>query len=191
MKRIGIFGGSFNPIHNGHLGLASAFVARRWVDEVWLMVSPQNPLKQHAGLMDENVRLELARLAVEGVSGVQASDFEFHLPRPSYTWRTLAALEETYRDDVFVLIMGADNWQIFPQWKKAADLLRRYEIIVYPRPGIAVDASSLPEHVRLFDAPLFPWSSTEIRQRLHAGLPIDGMVPEAVARVIGERHLYE
>ena len=98
MTRTGIFGGSFNPVHFGHVRLAQALVERKWVDEVWLMVSPQNPLKAQADLADEHVRLELARLAVADVSGVGASDFEFQLPRPSYTWRTLERLEEAFPD---------------------------------------------------------------------------------------------
>lgn len=190
MTRTGIFGGSFNPVHNGHVRLAQALVEGNWVDEVWMMVSPQNPLKAHADLADEHVRLELARLAVAGVQGVYVSDFEFYLPRPSYTWRTLERLEESYPDRSFTLIMGADNWRIFPQWRRSDDLLLRYSIIVYPRGEAAVDEHALPPNVRLFNAPLFPWSSTEIRQRIRSGESVRGMVPPAVARAIARKHLY-
>lgn len=190
MTRTGIFGGSFNPVHFGHVRLAQALVERKWVDEVWLMVSPQNPLKAQADLADEHVRLELARLAVADVSGVGASDFEFQLPRPSYTWRTLERLEEAFPDRSFTLIMGADNWRIFPQWRRSEDILFRYSIIVYPRGGSAVDELALPPNVRLFHAPLFPWSSTVIRSRIRQGESISGMVPPGVAKAIAQKRLY-
>lgn len=191
MKRIGIFGGSFNPVHNGHVGLARALVLQNWVDEVWLLVSPQNPLKQRAELADEQIRFRLAGLAVAEIPGVEASDFEFNLPRPSYTFRTMEALEAVCPEAKFSLIMGGDNWNIFPHWKKYEQLLERYAIIVYPRPGFIVDTSNMPQNVRLFEAPLYPWSSTDVRNRIHSGLPVDHMLPSAVAHEINRLHLYQ
>ena len=106
MIRTGIFGGSFNPIHKGHISLAQQLRKRAALDEVWLMVSPQNPLKQTADLLDDHLRMEMARLALEGVEGIVASDYEMHLPKPSYTWNTLQALSKDYPDREFVLLMG-------------------------------------------------------------------------------------
>jgi len=131
--RIGIFGGTFNPIHLGHTALASYICNLGLVDEVWLMVSPQNPLKQDHQLLDEAIRLRLATLAVQDFPRLRASDFEFRLPRPSYTYVTLGELSRTYPDDTFHLIIGADNWQKFNQWRNADDILAHYPIIVYPR----------------------------------------------------------
>ena len=133
MKRTGIFGGSFNPIHNGHISLARQLREKAGLDEVWLMVSPQNPLKQSADLLDDNIRMEMVRLALEGVEGIVACDYEMHLPKPSYTWNTLQALSKDYLDREFVLLMGGDNWALFDRWYHAEDILANYQIVVYPR----------------------------------------------------------
>ena len=113
MIRTGIFGGSFNPIHNGHISLAQQLKEKAGLDEVWLMVSPQNPLKKAEDLLDDEIRMAMVRLALEGVEGIVASDFEMHLPKPSYTWNTLQALSKDYPDREFVLLMGGDNWACF------------------------------------------------------------------------------
>ncbi len=131
--KIGIFGGTFNPIHLGHTALASYICNLGLVDEVWLMVSPQNPFKRDHQLLDEAIRLRLATLAVQDFPRLRASDFEFHLPRPSYTYVTLRELSRAYPDDAFSLIIGADNWDAFPKWRNADDILAHYPIIVYPR----------------------------------------------------------
>ena len=110
MKRTGLFGGSFNPIHNGHISLALQLKEQAGLDEVWLMVSPQNPLKLASDLLDDEQRLQMARLAVEHVEGIVVSDYEMHLPRPSYTWNTLEALKQDFPDCEFVLMIGGDNW---------------------------------------------------------------------------------
>jgi len=181
MKRIAVFGGSFNPVHYGHIGVARRVMEENLADEVWLMVSPRNPLKEQSGLLDEGVRLDLVRLAVADVPGVVACDFEFALPRPSYSWQTLAALTKTYPEASFSLVIGSDNWLLFPKWAHYEEILDRYSLIVYPRPGFFVRASSLPDNVRLLDAPLFPWSSTDVRNRLRQGGDISDMVPPGVA----------
>lgn len=180
MKRIGVFGGSFNPVHNGHVGLARTILAQRLADEVWLMVSPRNPLKEADGLWDEDLRLELARRAVADVPGVEASDFEFRLPRPTYTWKTLEALREAWPDRRFALVAGADNWLVFHRWANHEEILRRHELLLYPRRGYPVDEASLPPGVRMVHAPLFPWSATEIRERLRRGDDTAEMLPPAV-----------
>ena len=127
MIRTGIFGGSYNPIHIGHLALANYLCEYGELDELWFMVSPQNPFKAHSSdLWDDNLRLELVRLAVEGYPKLHASDFEFHMPRPSYTVNTLEKLREAYPDREFILIIGADNWLSFPRWKDA-DIIMKQE----------------------------------------------------------------
>lgn len=181
MKRIAVFGGSFNPVHYGHIGVARRVMKENLADEVWLMVSPRNPLKEQSGLLDERIRLDLVQLAVADVPGVVACDFEFALPRPSYSWQTLAALTRTYPGASFSLVIGSDNWLLFPKWAHYEEILDRYSLIVYPRPGFFVRTSSLPDNVRLLDAPLFPWSSTDIRKRLRQGGDVSDMVPPSVA----------
>jgi nicotinate-nucleotide adenylyltransferase len=176
MKRTGIFGGSFNPIHNGHISLARQLREKAGLDEVWLMVSPQNPLKQSADLLDDNIRMEMVRLALEGVEGIVACDYEMHLPKPSYTWNTLQALSKDFPDREFVLLMGGDNWALFDRWYHHEDIAANYQIVVYTRtPGE-------PGYMDI--------SSTEIRQRIRAGRGIRRMVPKAVADYITKHHLY-
>lgn len=176
MIRTGIFGGSFNPIHNGHIILARQLKERAGLDEVWLMVSPQNPLKQHAGLLADEARMEMARKAVEGEAGIVASDYEMQLPRPSYTWNTLQALSRDYPDREFVLMIGGDNWELFDRWYRAEDIRRHYEIVVYTR------TSGDPGFIDI--------SSTEIRRRIREGLSIGELVPAAVADIIKEKGYY-
>lgn len=176
MIRTGIFGGSFNPIHNGHISLALQLKERAGLDEVWLMVSPQNPLKQSGDLLADDLRLHMARLAVEGVEGITVSDYEMHLPRPSYTWNTLEALSTDYPERQFVLMIGGDNWAIFDRWYHADDIRRKYEIIVYTRtPG---------------DPGFIDLSSTAVRERIRQGRSIRSMVPRAVADYIKQHGLY-
>ena len=176
MIRTGIFGGSFNPIHNGHISLAQQLKEREGLDEVWLMVSPQNPLKHADDLLDDEARLEMARKALEGVEGIIASDYEMHLPKPSYTWNTLQALSRDYPEREFVLMIGGDNWQLFDKWYRADDIKKNYRIVVYTRtPG---------------DAGFIDISSTEIRQRIRNGRSIRKLVPPAVASIIKEKGYY-
>ena len=176
MIRTGIFGGSFNPIHNGHISLARQLKEREGLDEVWLMVSPQNPLKQSSDLLDDEARLEMARKALEGVEGIIASDYEMHLPRPSYTWNTLQALSRDYPEREFVLMIGGDNWDHFDRWYRSEDIKANYEIVVYTRtPG---------------DAGFIDISSTDIRQRIRQHRSIRKLVPPAVADIIKERGYY-
>ena len=185
-KTIGIFGGSFNPIHTGHIALARQLRQAGGLDEVWLMVSPQNPLKQGSSdLFDDRLRYAMARLALHGEEGIVASDYELHLPRPSYTWNTLQHLKEDYPSFTFVLLIGEDNWQRFPQWYKAEDILREYQVMVYPREGEQrLYSREMPAGVTLVEAELLPVSSTEIRQRVKAGESIEGLVPKIIAPLV-------
>ena len=170
MIRTGIFSGSYNPIHIGHLALANYLCEYGELDELWFMVSPQNPFKAHSSdLWDDNFRLELVQLAVKDYPKFQASDFEFHLPRPSYTVNTLQKLREAYPDREFVLIIGADNWVAFPHWKDADIIMKHHKLIVYPRPGYEIDESTLPTDVQLVNTPLLEVSSTFIRESLKRG----------------------
>jgi nicotinate-nucleotide adenylyltransferase len=156
------------------------------------MVSPQNPLKKADDLLDDDLRMKMARMAVEGVEGIIASDYEMHLPKPSYTWNTLQALSNDYPDREFVLLMGGDNWSLFDRWFHHEDILRNYEIVVYPRRGSGMTDKMLgAPSPRIVEAELLDISSTEIRQRIKDGKGIRRMVPKAVADFIMENSLYE
>lgn len=179
--RTGIFGGSFNPIHNGHIALARQILRLASLDEIWFMVSPLNPFKRDAtNLLADRDRFELARKALSGSDKMKASDYEFHLPKPSYTWNTLQHLSSDYPDRQFVLAIGADNWLAFDRWSHAEDILAHYPVVVYPREGSPVDASHLPSTVTLLTTGLYPVSSTEIRQKVSQGLDIHGLVPDNI-----------
>ena len=221
MKRIGIFGGSFNPIHLGHTALATYICEQGLVDEVWFMVSPQNPLKRDLTQLDENERLTMARLAVASYPMLQVSDFEFTLPRPSYTFHTLQALRAAYSDYEFTLIIGEDNWQNFHRWYRGEDIARETSIIVYPRDvegelkvfsamqdcvlssgsgaagtSVAMTETSasqgnlLRQFVRRSLPKLFPYSSTEVRQRIAAGQDTSHMLHPDVNAYIQHHRLY-
>ncbi|MCM1108542.1 MAG: nicotinate (nicotinamide) nucleotide adenylyltransferase [Clostridium sp.] len=181
MIETGIYGGSFNPIHNGHVRLAEALCRQGWVDELWLMVSPLNPLKQQSrDMMDDDTRLRLARLAVKDIDGVSVCDAEFRLPRPSYTVHTLEHLRHAHPERRFSLVIGADNWQAFPRWYRGEEIVRHHRLIIYPRPGYPLRAEELPPYARLADTPLLDISSTQIREKLKRGEDISTDVPEAV-----------
>lgn len=166
IRQVGIYGGSFNPIHLGHVALADYICSWAGLDELWFMVSPQNPLKPQSDLWDDQLRLHLAQIATKAYPHFHVSDFEFHLPRPSYTVVTLEALRKTWPDCRFTLVIGADNWQRFPQWREPEEILSHHRVLVYPRPHCHVAAESLPQGVTMVDAPLFNISSTQIRQAL-------------------------
>lgn len=175
--RTGIFGGSFNPIHIGHLVLANYLCEYEGLDEVWFMITPHNPLKEQADLMPDNFRLELARLAVEGYEKFKVSDFEFGLPQPSYTIHTLDALKKTYPERDFHLIIGADNWQLFDKWKEPQRMVQENKILIYPRKGSEIDARALPSTVKLIKAPLMEISSSFIRKALAEGKDVRYFLP--------------
>lgn len=188
---IGLFGGSFNPIHNGHVRLAKSLLQKAALDEVWFLVSPQNPFKQDQQLLDDDKRLQLVRLALKEEPQLMASDFEFHLPKPSYTWNTLQALEQEYPGKKFTLLIGGDNWEAFDKWYRYEDILKRYPIIVYPRKGSKVsDVKFQDSDIQIVETPLINISSTQIRQRLQEGKSVRGLVNTEVAMVIEQEHLY-
>lgn len=194
--KIGLFGGSFNPIHVGHIALARQLRQLAALDEVWLMVSPQNPLKQgRDDMLDDRLRFEMAKQALEAgkdkpeddpdsTKGLVACDYELHLPKPSYTWNTLQHLHEDYPDREFVLLIGADNWQLFHRWYRADDIIKNYEIIVYPRRGSEPDQSALPPNVHIVETALLDISSTMVREHVRQGRSIAGMVPTAIEEMV-------
>lgn len=189
---IGLFGGSFNPIHNGHVWLAKALLRETGLDEVWFMVSPQNPLKQNRQLLDDNQRFRLVQLALNDEPRLRPCDYEFHLPKPSYTWNTLQALKKDFPMHRFTLLIGGDNWQLFDKWYRYEDLLREYPIVVYPRQDANPDdMQTASPNVTFVKVPLINISSTMIRERLRQGKNVRGLVPGPVASVIEQEHLYD
>lgn len=190
MIRTGIYGGSFNPIHTGHTQLADALCRQGWIDELWFMVSPHNPLKEQEDLLADDDRLKLARLAVEGHGKQFVSDFEFHLPRPSYMVNTLKELQQAYLDREFILVIGADNWQVFDHWYHADEILNRHRIIVYPRPGYDIDTTLLPSGVKMADTPLIDISSTHLRKQIKQGTCLGDYLHPKVWKAIQENGYY-
>ncbi len=190
---IGIYGGSFNPIHIAHTSLAQSLLNQRYVDEVWFLVSPLNPLKQDVSpdILDYAQRLHLARLATEDIQGVRISDFESKLPVPSYTINTLDALAQTYPQHTFSLIIGADNWDQFHRWHRWQEILERYPLLVYRRPGYDIDtASASHNHITIVDTPLYDISSTAIRQAIRNGEDCTQWLTPAVCDYIATHQLY-
>ena len=185
----GVFGGSFNPVHNGHLALAREVVARGLADRVSMVMSPLNPLKGDPGaLIDDDMRLEMLEIACAPWPELSASGIELSMPRPSYTIDTLRRLSRENPGDRFRLIIGADNWECFDRWKCHDEILRDYSPVVYPREGCAMPADGSPATPLWAD--LLPVSSTAIRERLIKGLPVNNLLPPGVLEYIRAHHLY-
>lgn len=178
--KTGIYGGSFNPIHNGHIALARHLLQEAELDEIWFVVSPQNPFKVQQQLLADDKRLLLVRKALAPYPQLVASDFEFSLPRPSYMWHTLQSMSAQWPDRELHLIIGADNWLCFDRWYHADDIRSTYPIIIYPRQGYDIVPSALPQGVRLVNTPLYNVSSTEIRADVAAGRDISSKVPSTI-----------
>lgn len=179
MKKVGIFGGSFNPIHTGHIALAKSLCEKAGLDEVWFMVSPMNPFKKAAtDLLDDHLRLEMVEKALENEPQLKACDYEFRLSKPSYTWHTLQAISKDYPEYEFTLLIGGDNWAAFDKWYHHDDILAHYPIVVYPRQGSCI--GEVPASVTIVETPLLNISSTEIRECIKTGKSIEGMVPECI-----------
>ena len=189
--KTGLFFGSFNPIHTGHLIIANHMLEFTDLKQLWFVVSPQNPLKEKQSLLADYHRMALVRIAVEEDHRFRASDIEFHLPRPSYTIDTMVHLEEKYPNHQFVIIMGSDSLASLERWKNPHLLLENYQIYIYPRPHS--DGGSYKDHpnVKVTDAPLMEISSSFIRQALKDKKKLHYILPEKVYEYIMEMHFYE
>lgn len=190
---VGLFFGSFNPIHIGHLIIANTIVELSSLQQVWFIVSPQNPFKKKSNLLHEFDRFDMVRLAVDDNTNLNVSDIEFGLPKPSYTITTLAALREKHPKHTFKIIMGSDNLIHFHKWRNYKKILDEFGVIVYPRPGSKVDANKLGEEfkrVEFVEAPLMEISATLIRRLVKEGKSIKYLVPEEVANHIQFKKLY-
>ncbi len=188
--KIGLYFGSFNPIHVGHLIIANHVINETDVQQIWLVVSPQNPFKQEGSLLNEYHRLHLAQMAVEDDARLRVADIEFKLPRPSYTIDTLIYLQEKYPQHEFGIIMGSDSFQNLPKWKNAELLIRDYSFIVYNRPGAEVK-DYFNTKVTILNAPMLTISATLIRQNIQHGKSIRYLVPEKVRVYIEENNYYK
>lgn len=182
--KTGIYSGSFNPIHIGHLALANWLCEFGGMDEIWFLVTPHNPLKKRDELIDDNLRYQMVKAAVGDYSKFKASDFEFNLPKPTYTITTLRSLQQAYPDRDFHLIIGADNWASIEQWKDYQALLSEFPILIYPRKGFDIRIPEHYSHIRQVDAPLIEISSTFIRQALNTGKDVRFFIPEAIRKTL-------
>ncbi|MES2733853.1 MAG: nicotinate (nicotinamide) nucleotide adenylyltransferase [Bacteroidota bacterium] len=182
--KIGLFFGSFNPIHVGHLIIANAMACTTDLDAVWLVVSPQNPHKKSRSLLHEFDRFDMVEMAIDGNPALKACDIEFSMPKPSYTIDTLTRLQEKYPQHSFALIVGEDNLLHFDKWKNHDKILEYYGMYVYPRPSSAETELKKHAQVKLVDAPLLDISATFIRECVHKNRSIKYLVPERVEEYI-------
>lgn len=188
---IGLLGGSFNPIHNGHIAIARNILERKLVDKIWFIVSPQNPLKKDYDLLNEEIRLKLVQLAVEQEPLMNAIDIEFSLPRPSFSWNTLQFLSSHFPKNSFSLLIGADNWNVFHLWNHADSIVNNYNLLIYPRKGYEINIENLPRSVHYINCPIFPISSTEIRQKIKKGEDVSQWLSPKVYSFIKRMNLYK
>lgn len=197
-RKIGLFFGTFNPIHVGHLIIANYIVSATSLDEVWFVVTPHNPHKKKANLLADHHRLAMVKEAIENNIHLRASDVEFNLPQPNYTIDTLTYLREKYEDKEFVLIMGEDNLRSFHKWKNYQEILKHHGIVVYPRiHGAAedktdqvIDELNGHERILLCDAPIMNISATFIRNAIKEGLDVRYMLTDAVFKYVDEMNFY-
>lgn len=181
--KIGLYFGSFNPVHTGHLIIANHLLNFTGLQKVWFIVSPQNPFKETTTLLNEYDRLHLLKLATEEDTRIKIMDIEFNLPKPSYTCVTLAHLEEKYPGNEFSIIMGSDSFQNLHKWKNYEAIIKNYNIYIYMRPGFDVK-NSINARINIVDAPLLQISSTEIRKMIREGKSIRYIVPDKVMEEI-------
>ncbi len=192
-KKIGLYFGTFNPIHIGHLTIANHLVEFSDLDEVWMVVTPHNPHKKRSGLLDDHHRLSMVRIALEDYPKLKVSNVEFDLPQPNYTVNTLTHLEEQYPDHHFSLIMGEDNLKSFHKWKNYEVILENYSIYVYPRISAGTVEHQFQDHPRIqkVNAPIMELSSTFIRKSVEAGKNVRPMLPYKVWEYLDEMNFYK
>jgi nicotinate-nucleotide adenylyltransferase len=189
--KVGLLFGSFNPVHIGHLAIANYMLEFADLESIWFVVSPQNPLKEKSSLLAENHRIRLVREAIGYFNKFKACNIEFKLPKPSYTVNTLTHLKEKHPKNEFVLIMGSDNLKTFHKWKNYEEVLKNYEIYVYPRPESDGGAFENHPKIKMINAPLMDISSTFIRDAIKSKKDIRYFLPQAVWKYIKEMHFYE
>jgi nicotinate-nucleotide adenylyltransferase len=191
MKKTGLFFGSFNPIHIGHLIIANQILAESDIEELWFVISPHNPLKEKQSLLKDHHRLALLKIAIEDDARFKACDVEFKLPKPSYTIHTLLTLEEQYPQRQFCLIIGSDNLNSFNKWYNYEEILKNYQLYVYPRPGFDGGDFALHNSVKWVKSPLMEISSSYIRHAIEHGNSVKYLLPDKVLSYIQEMHFYE
>lgn len=190
--KVGVFGGTFNPIHTGHAIIASYVVQHCGLDKLWMMVSPLNPFKEAQGEQLDVERLRMVEMVSSRLDNVETSGFEFSLPRPSYTIDTLNALQAKFPQHEFYLIIGADNWASFDKWNRHEEILAKYKVLVYPRSGfeIGLPDCSRFQNVAMIEAPIIELSSTEIRKGIKMQRNMAYYLPDDVYRYILKNKLY-
>lgn len=187
--KIGLYFGSFNPVHVGHLIIASHIAANTPLGQIWFVISPQNPLKKAGSLLNENHRKQLIDIAIEGEKKLKTSNVEFKLPKPSYTIDTLTYLTEKYPQHQFSIIMGSDSFSNIKRWKNFEFLLKNFEIFIYERPGFKMDIKE-NRNINVLNAPLLEISSTHIRELIHLKKSIRFLVPDVVKDEIERQQYY-
>lgn len=188
--QIGLFFGSFNPVHNGHLIIANYILNFEPVDQLWFVISPQNPLKNPASLLNQYHRLNLVKLAIQNDQKIRASDVEFHLPVPSYTIDTLSFLKEKYPQHQFLIIIGSDSYKNLSKWKNYEQIINDSKLLVYLRPGFPIE-TDLQSTVKVVNAKMLDISSTYIRLLIQQRKNIRHLVPDAVFDEIYSSHYYQ
>lgn len=187
---IGLYFGSFNPVHCGHLIIANHILNETDIERVWFIVSPQNPFKTNTSLLNEYNRLYLLKLATEDDQRIKVSDIEFGLPKPSYTSITLAHLQEKYPEHQFSIIMGGDSFQNLHKWNNAEFIIKNFSVYVYPRPGFETN-NHINAKLKIVNAPLLEISATQIRQLIKNGKSVRYLLPEKVREEIEKGNYYK
>jgi len=188
--KIGLYFGSFNPIHIGHLIIANQVLNETDIEKIWFVVSPQNPFKESKTLLNEFDRLHMVRLATQDDNRIKCSDIEFNLPKPSYTSNTLTFLSEKYPEHAFALIMGSDSYQNLDKWKNYESIINNYPVYIYKREGSEIRKDCTIESF-ILNAPLIEISASQIRENIKAGKSIRYLVPEIVREEIETRKFYK
>lgn len=188
--KIGLYFGSFNPVHVAHLIIANYVLNETDIEKIWFIVSPQNPFKQENSLLNEYHRLALVRIATEDDNRIKASDIEFSLPKPSYTSATLVYLGEKHPEHQFCIIMGSDSFQNLDKWKNTETIIKNYDIYVYKRPGFEIN-NNIGVKLHILDAPLLQLSATQIRKNIKEGKSVRYMLPDKVLDEIEKGGYYK